>query len=1429
MSDKCPLGSVNNNLKVIALIALICIFFIVVLYYFKSTINKHNLIENFFTGGTAKINKTSYSNIIIGSPKNIEINDRYNGDIKLRNCQVYFVGDNEKQYCDTLYSTDPLNTNCKYEFKDNWKEIDTITYSDKIENKIDKKIYNKEFNNNTTIENQNNMTACFKNISTSDNKFRYKNNSLVTYDNIGTVNNNTINNNTLRLKTEGSVDNYISKFFNVSQNNINDHDNMIDSICSIRYDNIPNLKTTFYKFNLIQDNNEWVLDNLKDVVLNRTQTQFEGETPSTFLSSNTFGIYVSSFDGRFVKFTVFKSSNIPDKPVQVYRFKYNYLCDGKVLEYSNNISTTIHMKELLDNTSKNEVSSHTFDLEFDNSQESKTFWNNPNFKSSTFENKHDIIKKELDNLQKIYNEQINKQHDTSYLTDIIKENRLLIINSNNDRNTFHTKVNINGIDEGDFDQESIVGLTSNNIPNFNYTKGYNLVVTDKNTSQPVGRIGVAEPIVESEERMYPPIRNVTSTNHSIEGQAYGNGNYVISFNNTYPRYHPWNCFNSRDTIGGHWDFPGTRRYIQPNGTYRNTLTDNIVPGYNGDWLKIKLPVAINLTRYSFKARPGFLSRSPGNFKIYGSNDEITWVELTTGTNISYVNDSYETNVSTSNHYTSFGLVVNKLVGGNGHASGLNFDEWFIYGKEKIEPIPINSYYKYLSFANTGSSGYSLTYDFTPFNNLTSWRNYAISFGATTNVTSFALGGVYISSAPVGHITYPLPNNYDYIDVIFSNPHRSGRVNLYIDNVLKMTASPRQTRTYSGSYTNGQILKIDEPNASVIGKNLIIKLSRTHTEYTINFPENTECDVLVVGGGGAGGKFGGGGGAGSVLFKSNIVLNGAISIHVGKGGIGSESRDVNGENGFQSKINIKNVNYIADGGGGGGTRQNGNTGWIGRHGNTGGSGGGASHSNRGGQFKGGATTKSKNKYLGWETNGFNGGDGRPNTSGGNPNHASGGGGGAGGLGQKWDSTGGGNGGLAKEYISIFGKDVGHNGYFGGGGGGNTWRNGGDVGYANGGNGLFGGGGNGGLDGSNDISGGEGMAGTGGGGGGSKWDGGSAEDQDGGDGGSGIVIIRYKTTLSNTELIRRSSEVDKNAIDYMSQSLTYFGNDANIRENTTWDSSSNMTKIPAYKLKTISIMSYMFLQRGEYNFDISLGIKNSSIIYMRSNLSMGSNIKITNVNVNVFKTAVIKKGGFYIFTYTCDILLNTDEVINFNITDTRTGTNIYNYLYGGLLLHNENIGILSGTSRNNFEHVLFKNNTKSSMQTISNYLANTSVDHWNIRKYTSIIERANKEIRDKKKSEQDNIRRVNNEFINTKRTLDRINYNDPKWFKSNPATLKKNPKPQAIFSNYQESDFITYEKIQNVMERTPTIIGNVGLNSTTNFTSQNNSKRSIYILR
>jgi len=281
------------------------------------------------------------------------------------------------------------------------------------------------------------------------------------------------------------------------------------------------------------------------------------------------------------------------------------------------------------------------------------------------------------------------------------------------------------------------------------------------------------------------------------------------------------------------------------------------------------------------------------------------------------------------------------------------------------------------------------------------------------------------------------------------------------------------------------------------------------DFTRVFTKSTTCDILVVGGGGGGGYFGGGGGGGAILFANNITLGtGSYTIKVGKGGTGVSTNSQNGTNGQNSSITINTIEYIAKGGGGGGTRDSNSRG---RNGNDGGSGGGSSHSSDS-AYPGIGGISNKNTYGGWLSYGNNGGRGRPNNQLTEPAGAGGGGGGAGSIGSDYsNSTGGGNGGLGIDFSQYFTTSVGHNGWFGGGGGGMTHNSAGNPGFGNGANGLFGGGGNGGFDGVfasyNENPAQDGLPNTGGGGGGSKYDGGTAEDYDGGDGGSGIVIIRY----------------------------------------------------------------------------------------------------------------------------------------------------------------------------------------------------------------------------------------------------------------------------------------------------------------------------------
>lgn len=285
----------------------------------------------------------------------------------------------------------------------------------------------------------------------------------------------------------------------------------------------------------------------------------------------------------------------------------------------------------------------------------------------------------------------------------------------------------------------------------------------------------------------------------------------------------------------------------------------------------------------------------------------------------------------------------------------------------------------------------------------------------------------------------------------------------------------------------------------------------YAKITYIKPATATLDFLVVaGGGGGGGRHGGGGGGGGFIETSlNNVSTGAYLINVGAGGTGSSS-DSAGSNGGNSTA----LGLTAIGGGGGGSWDSGRTGYAG------GSGGGASwcfNCGSGSFFS-----------VGIAGQGNSGGTPQPDGYG-----QGAGGGGAGSPGSFAVNNVAGAGGAGKQ-SSILGTSY----YFAGGGGGGAWGgtcsyNGitpragdGGIGGAGGGGfaaecaGTIGLGSTGGLSpGGNGISsyttpqGGDAGANTGSGGGG-----GGANNPNthagvyysgrtGGNGGSGIVVIRY----------------------------------------------------------------------------------------------------------------------------------------------------------------------------------------------------------------------------------------------------------------------------------------------------------------------------------
>jgi plastocyanin len=254
---------------------------------------------------------------------------------------------------------------------------------------------------------------------------------------------------------------------------------------------------------------------------------------------------------------------------------------------------------------------------------------------------------------------------------------------------------------------------------------------------------------------------------------------------------------------------------------------------------------------------------------------------------------------------------------------------------------------------------------------------------------------------------------------------------------------------------------------------------------------TGADVLMVAGGGGGGKqVGGGGGAGGLLHHTNQTLSGQKTIVVGDGGIGGDyTLNVGASNG--NNTTFTGFDNDAIGGGRGAS-------YDGFSSGTGGSGGGGGGNSTTGQ-------------TGTSGQGNNGGSGR------NSSWAGGGGGGAGAAGQGSPSNNvGGYGGAGLNKSSVFGTTYGDSGWFAGGGGGcgsgtNTVGAGGQGGGGQGGNTAT-------------VESGVRKAGTkhtGGGGGGTRdgnnFSGSSvsyALSQDGGKGGSGIVLVKFTAQVTTT---------------------------------------------------------------------------------------------------------------------------------------------------------------------------------------------------------------------------------------------------------------------------------------------------------------------------
>jgi len=269
-------------------------------------------------------------------------------------------------------------------------------------------------------------------------------------------------------------------------------------------------------------------------------------------------------------------------------------------------------------------------------------------------------------------------------------------------------------------------------------------------------------------RIYPPVREITSASHNVLGQGYGNGLYEITESTSAGSdYAGFTLFNlTYDLFSG-----SASQYT--SGVY--SQNNHIVSDYKGDWVKIKLPYAINLTRYAFKQSKvsGDSIYAPGKYKIYGSTDGTNWdVIVHKDEKISYSNkynnvvydisdDYFEEDISVTTQYQYFALVVNELLG---TGNTLKFDEWFIYGKEYISET---NEYQILSFPFDHNTFEYLESDST---NLVTWYKFddpnnigldssgnnktGVNFGSSINTSDYKIGS---GSLQLSNTYFQIPN------------------------------------------------------------------------------------------------------------------------------------------------------------------------------------------------------------------------------------------------------------------------------------------------------------------------------------------------------------------------------------------------------------------------------------------------------------------------------------------------------------------------------------------------------------------------------------------------------------------------------------------------------------------------------------------------
>ncbi len=332
MIEKCSIGKMSYSLQNISLMILILILIIVILFYIKSSESRHNeLIEKY---ANTNIGDSDYGKNSSSDDNNDYYFPTNDSTVTLRPCQVHFNNDKSS----------------KYEYRDNWKEIESIkTPNDVEERRVPFKIIGKDnsiniSDFNSSNVNYNEVSRCFKKFNNDGSAaYKYESNNFVQYNKSKFVYLNN-DDSTKYMQLEFS--------YNPLDKDTNYQDKVLDSVCSLQYSKKlgGGLLSGLTLYRLVLDND--IITAINSITVNSNNNhQFDLNSNidlSELMSQNSVGYRYNESSKLFQYYSMIPKKGERNIKVQIYKFKRELLCDNSnnILSYSR-INKIINADNLL--------------------------------------------------------------------------------------------------------------------------------------------------------------------------------------------------------------------------------------------------------------------------------------------------------------------------------------------------------------------------------------------------------------------------------------------------------------------------------------------------------------------------------------------------------------------------------------------------------------------------------------------------------------------------------------------------------------------------------------------------------------------------------------------------------------------------------------------------------------------------------------------------------------------------------------------------------------------------------------------------------------------------------------------------------------------------------------------------------------------------